>query len=66
MSNLKEKFLLALKSEPEKSFRKAGIIDNNDMLTSEGIELFLNFLFGNYKNEFKKEVVDVILKEEEK
>ena len=40
--NLKEKFLLALKSEPEKSFRKVGITNGDDLLTQEGTELFLN------------------------
>jgi hypothetical protein len=61
---LKEKFLLALKSEPEKTFRKAGITNGDDMLTTEGTELFLNFLFEKNKTEFKKEVVDEIINEE--
>lgn len=64
--NLKEKFLLALKSEPEKSFRRLGITNGDDMLTTEGTELFLNFLFEKNKTEFKKEVVDSIIAEEEK
>ena len=48
-------------SEPEKTFRKTGITNTDNMLTSEGTELFLNWLFQQNKAEFKTEVADEIL-----
>lgn len=64
--DLKEKFLLGIKSEPQKSFRKAGITNGDDMLTQEGSQVFLVWLLEKHGAEFKKEVVDSILEEEEK
>lgn len=64
--NIKEKFALAFKSEPEKSFRKAGITNGDDFLTSDGQEIFLGWLLQKHGPEFKTEVVDDLLKEEEK
>lgn len=61
-----EKAKLIMKKEPNKTFIKAGIMDMNDSLTSEGKELFINFLLEKNQDAFKKEVVDPILAEQEK
>ncbi len=61
---IKEKFLLAFKTEPEKSFRKAGITNGDDLLTEEGQVIFLSWLLKKSGEEFKKEVVDGLLAEE--
>lgn len=63
--NIKEKFLLAFKSEPEKSFRKAGITNGDDFLTDDGQQIFLGWLLQKHGDEFKKEVVDDLLKDQE-
>lgn len=63
--DIKEKFILALTAEPKKSFRKAGITDGDDMLTSEGQSVFLNWLLHSvYAEQFKTEVVEGLLKED--
>jgi hypothetical protein len=64
-TGLKEKFLISLKPEPQKSFRKAGITNGDDMLTQEGRDVFLSWLLAKYGTDFKKEVVDEILKDKE-
>jgi len=64
MSSIIERAKLASKSEPQKSFQKAGITDSGDNLTSEGRDVFLNWLLQKHGAEFKKEVVEVILAEE--
>lgn len=64
--NLKEKFITAFLSEPEKSFRKAGITNGDGILTDEGQEVFLTYLLKKEGATFKTEVVDVLLAEEEK
>lgn len=64
MSTVKERFALLLKSEPEKTFRKAGITNGDDILTEEGRDIFLSWLLQKHGEEFKKEVVDKIIKEE--
>lgn len=61
--SLLEKAALAFKKEPEKSFRKAGVTNGDDILTDEGTKVFLGFLLKKHGEEFKKEVVDPILKE---
>lgn len=66
MNNLKEKFALLFTSEPFKSFRKTGITNGDDILTSEGQGVFLTWLLKKHGDEFKKDVVDELLKEEEK
>lgn len=66
MSELKEKFVLALTKEPQKSFRKAGITDGDNLLTTEGQQVFLTWLLNNkFSDEFKKDVVDDILKKKD-
>ena len=65
--NLKEKFMLAFTKEPQKSFRKAGITDGDDLLTTEGTQVFLSWLLHNkFSDEFKKGIVDDILKDADK
>lgn len=54
------------RQEPEKSFVKAGVMDESLQFTSEGRELFLNFLLEKNKDDFKKEVVDLVIAEQEK
>lgn len=65
MEGLKDKFAALRKSEPEKSFIKAGILDSNENLTLEGQEVFLNFLLGKFGADFKTEIVDKILAADE-
>lgn len=64
--SLKEKFITAFLSEPEKSFRKMGITNGDGILTTEGQEIFLTWLLKKQGAEFKTEVVDELSKEEEK
>ena len=59
--NIKEQFLLAITSEPQKSFRKAGITNGDDLLTDDGQKVFLSWLLKLNQDAFKKEVVDPIL-----
>lgn len=63
MTNI-EKFTLLFKSEPQKSFRKSGITDGDDLLTTEGTKIFLTWLLNKNQDAFKTEVVDGLLKEE--
>lgn len=74
-NNLKEKhmslvskFKHMLMSEPEKTFREAEILRNDDVtvFTSEGEELFLQFLLDKFGAEFKEKVVDPLIAEQEK
>lgn len=64
--NIVEKFALLRKGEPEKSYFKAGITDKDDQLTPEGTKIYLSYLLGNDNGKFKTEVVDELLKYEEK
>lgn len=65
MSKITDKFTLTFKKEPEKTFLKAGIIDNTDLLTTDGQSIFLSWLLKKHGEEFKKDVVDDLLKDEE-
>jgi len=60
-----EKAKLIMKKEPNKTFIKAGIMDMNDNLTSEGKELFINYLLTKNQDDFKATVVDPIIAEQE-
>ena len=64
LMNLKEKFVAAFLSEPEKSFRKAGITNGDGLLTEDGKTVFLSWLLKANGDKFKTEVVDELLKEE--
>ncbi len=55
-----------LMNEPKKTLLKYGIIDREENLTSEGKELFINFMFEQNKDKFIDEVVSVFVKAEEK
>lgn len=61
---LSEKFAVAFKGEPEKSFIKAGIMNTDESLTEEGQALFLAFLLKEHGTKFKTDIVDPILAEE--
>lgn len=63
--DLKEKFVLAVTPEPQKSFRKAEITDGDNLLTQDGQRIFLTWLLGKYADEFKTAVVDGLLKKAE-
>lgn len=64
--NIKEKFVHLFLSEPEKSFRKVGITSGDGALTADGQNIFLTWLLQKNGSMFKKEVVDELLKEEDK
>jgi hypothetical protein len=65
--NIKESFVLALTSEPKKSFRKAGVTNGDDLLTDEGQKIFLTWLLhSKYADEFKTSAVDGLLANEVK
>jgi hypothetical protein len=64
--SLKEAFVLSLTKEPQKSFRKAGITDGDDLLTDEGQKIFLSWLLHQkYSEDFKSTVVDDLLKDQD-
>lgn len=65
MSSLKEKFVSAFLTEPEKTYRKVGITNGDGVITPEGQELFLTWLLKQNPT-FKTEVVDIIAAEQEK
>jgi hypothetical protein len=64
MSMLMKKWKDLRLTEPEKSFRKAGVQNESGELTQEGRELFMHFLMEKYKEEFNQDVVQVLLKEQ--
>lgn len=63
MKDIKERFTLAFKQEPEKSFRKTGITNGDDFLTDDGQKVFLAWLLKKHGEEFKTDVVDDLLKD---
>lgn len=65
MTNLLQQFRLSIKGEPEKTFIKAGIIDNEEKFTPEGKELFNAFLLKKFGNDFKTEIVDPLVAAQE-
>lgn len=64
--NLVQILKMALKGEPEKSLIEVGILDSNEDLTEDGTKLFLSYLLNENKEDFAKEVVDVLKKAQEK
>lgn len=66
MTNLITTFKNITRSEPNKTFVKAGVMHEDLSLTSEGQQLFIQYLFDKHATEFKKDVVDAILAEQEK
>lgn len=64
MSNsLLSSFKSAFLTEPEKTFRKAGVTNDDGLLTQEGLTVFLAFLLKKHGDEFKKDIVDKLLTE---
>jgi hypothetical protein len=61
--DIKQKFSMLLMSEPNKSFRKAGITGSDYNLTTEGRDIFLQWLLSKNGDAFKTEVVDELLKD---
>lgn len=66
MSNLITIFKNITRSEPNKTFVKAGVMNEDLSLTNEGQQLFIQYLFDTYADEFKTKVVDKIVAEQEK
>lgn len=60
MSDIFNKIKLSRKSEPEKSFINAGIMTMDEKFTTEGKELWDNFLYTKFKGEFKTEIEPVL------
>jgi len=53
--------------EPQKSFRKAGITNGDDILTEDGEKVFMSWLLhSKFAEEFKKDVVQDMLDEQKK
>lgn len=65
MSNLKEKFVNLFLTEPTKSLRKAGVVNGDNQLTTDGQEIFLNWLLQKNQEAFNTEVVQKILADDE-
>ena len=63
--NILEKFTIALKSEPEKTFRKTGITNGDDLLTEDGQKIFLSWLLKKNGDVFNAEVANGLLKDVE-
>ena len=66
IQSLKEKFVNLFLTEPEKTFRKAGITNGDGLLTQNGGEIFSVWLLKKFGDEFKTAVVDELVKEQEK
>ena len=64
--NLVQKLWAIRTAEPEKTFKKLGIIDDRNNITIEGERLFMSWLFEKNKVEFKKDVCDELLAEQKK
>lgn len=64
--NLVQKFAMLLKGEPMKSFFKAGITNADYTFTTEGKEIFMQWLLTKNGDAFKTEVVDLLLANEDK
>ena len=58
MAGIREKFALMLAGEPEKTFRKLGITNGDNLLTEDGATVFLSWLLKANGDAFKKEVCD--------
>lgn len=59
--NIKEKFAVALTPEPHKTFRKLEITNGDNILTDDGVKIFLTWLLGKNQDAFKTEVCDPML-----
>lgn len=63
MGSLKEKFIKIFTKEPYKTFREKGITNGDDLLTADGIEMYINWLFKRDADAFKTEVADNLQEE---
>lgn len=54
------------RKEPEKTFVKAGVMNESLELTAEGQALFLTYLLEKHQDAFKADVVDAIVAEMDK
>lgn len=63
--NLKSKIKLAVMGEPQKTLVKAGILNENKELTSEGKSLFDEFLFEKFGDEFGTQIAPLVKEEKE-
>lgn len=61
--SIKEKFIISLLPEPEKSFRKAGITNEDGLITEDGQTLLMTWLLNQYKATFNDQVVQPLLAE---
>jgi hypothetical protein len=52
-------------TEPQKSFKKAGITDAQGVLTDVGSKIYLTYLLNSDDGGFKTKIVDELLKKEE-
>jgi hypothetical protein len=64
--NIKEQFTLSITPEPQKSFRKVGITNGDNILTDEGLKVFSSWLLNKHAEEFRIDVVVDMLKEIDK
>lgn len=63
-TNLLSRFALLFKSEPEKTFIKAGIMEEDgSTLTKDGWRIFKRFLVSKFGEEFKTTIVDKMVAE---
>lgn len=65
VNTLVQKFTTKFLPEPQKTFRKLGITDNDNALTVEGKDLLPNYLLKENQDKFKTDVCDDLLKEQE-
>lgn len=66
MQTIKQFIKDARRNEPEKSFIKAGVLDETEEFTEDGREMFLEFLFQENKKKFNETIVQPYLAEQEK
>lgn len=66
MPNLKQSFKNLFIGEPEASERKVGVKDDTGSLTTEGTQVFLEWLYATNRDKFNKEVVEKLKAEQEK
>lgn len=61
MGKLTQIYKSITRTEPDKTFIKAGVLGEDLELTPEGNDLFISYLFALNKDAFKSAVVDVIV-----
>lgn len=66
MGNLVTKFKKLVQTEPLKTYSEVGITDDNGILTNEGFDMFIQYMFENNSGTFKADVADKLLAEKNK